>query len=686
MRQKSARSSLAPPPGAKHQGSALGLAAVGLSLTLAIALLAIARGPHPIGDYYAESDFYGGYAAGAQLIQHGRLDPSRYGVVGPVYEIALAAVGSLTGDLFVAATAISILSAVIVLLLWFTVLAGLTDAAAALTVTALLAANSTFFRYAYSVTTDMLALAVISAALAVVLLSRGRWGPLGAGALCAVAALTRYSAIALLPGALAYYAWRSSAGRPPRARTIVQFLAGFALIALPWLILSLRSGTVPGGLLFHDIAYDIYASARGQTWADYQTRLQPGFHSLAEVVARDPALVLRREGGNLLSHLPDDAKYLLGWPAAALCGAGLLVALLDGTWRRLAPLAPFALCFYLALVPAFYSARYALALAPFELALAGALVASPWLARHVRLGRLPLAYVAAAIVLAGSLTTNVRAQREVLDAVPREVIPVGRVLRENTGNGARVMAIKPQIAFESKAEFTPMPATSSLAEIAGRCRSTRTEFLYYSWIELNNRPSFWYLLDPASAVPGLVPLIRVREHPAALFRLGAGFGAPPAWLADDRLRAMAQRRVIAAMPEAWAWRARLSMAIADFEQQRFRDALDHATEVLRERPGEAMAWRIQANASLRLGDAATAEAAFERALELEPDAVSTRVMLGWTLLALGQESRAAAAWKPAAGEVSDRATLQRMIVVFSHAGDEAAVTQARAALARLDAR
>jgi tetratricopeptide (TPR) repeat protein len=670
----------------RRPGTRITLAAVGLAAATAIALLAIALGPHPIGDYYAESDFYGGYAPGAQLIQHGRLDPARYGVVGPVYEIVLAVVGWLTRDLFVAATAISILSAVAVLWSWFAVLRKLTGDAAALTVAALLAANPTFFRYGYSVTTDMLALALAAAALAAVLLPHGRWAPLAAGALCAVAALTRYSAIALLPGALAYYAWRSSTDRPPRARAIVEFLGGFVVIAVPWLILALRSGTAPGGLLFHDIAYDIYASARGQTWADYQTRLQPGFHSLVDVVARDPAAVLRREGGNLLSHLPADAKELLGWPAALLCVAGLLVALLEGTWRRLASLAPFACFFYLALVPAFYSARYALALAPFELALAGALVASPWLARHARLGRVPLTSVAAAIVLAISLAASVKAQREVLETVPREVIPVARALRDHAGAEARVMATKPQIAFESNAALTPMPATSRLDEVAERCRSTQTQFLYYSWIELNNRPSFWYLLDPESTVPGLVPVLRTRDHPAVLDRVGPEFDTPPAWLADDSLRAASERRVIAAMPAAWAWRAQLSIAIADFEQQRFRDALDHATAVVRERPGESMAWRIRANASLRLGDFATAEAAFERALDLEPDAVPTRIMLGWTLLARGQESRAAAVWKPAVGAVSDRSTLERMIVVFSRAGDDAAVAQARAALARLGAR
>src|SRR5260370_42616396 len=33
-----------------------------------VALLAMALGPHAVGDYFAETDFYGDYAKGAQLI------------------------------------------------------------------------------------------------------------------------------------------------------------------------------------------------------------------------------------------------------------------------------------------------------------------------------------------------------------------------------------------------------------------------------------------------------------------------------------------------------------------------------------------------------------------------------------------------------------------------------------------
>jgi hypothetical protein len=60
---------------------------------LGVALLAMVLGPHRVGDYMTETDFYGQYAQGARLIQHGHLEPARYGVVGPGYELALALAG-----------------------------------------------------------------------------------------------------------------------------------------------------------------------------------------------------------------------------------------------------------------------------------------------------------------------------------------------------------------------------------------------------------------------------------------------------------------------------------------------------------------------------------------------------------------------------------------------------------------
>ena len=87
-------------------------AAIAVAILLGVALLVMVFGPHRIGDYFTETDFYGGYAEGARAIQHGQLDPSRYGVVGPVYDLALALAGGVVRDLFLAAELLSVLCAV----------------------------------------------------------------------------------------------------------------------------------------------------------------------------------------------------------------------------------------------------------------------------------------------------------------------------------------------------------------------------------------------------------------------------------------------------------------------------------------------------------------------------------------------------------------------------------------------
>jgi Dolichyl-phosphate-mannose-protein mannosyltransferase len=648
----------------------------------AIVLAGIAAGPHRVGDYYTESDFYGGYAGGARLIQQGHVDAARYGVVGPVYEIALALTGALTRDLFAAAELISIVSATLALGLWFVVLRRRANAALALVTVAFLAANPTFFRYGYSATTDMLAFALEAAALFAVLAVRRRSAPLIAGLLVAIATLTRYSAIVMLPGALACYLWLGTPAGLSRWRAVVMFASGFAILALPWIVFAIASGAPPGARIFHDIAFDIYANARGQTWAEYQTRLQPGFRSIVDVWLRDPAAVLRREGSNLVSHFGADAQLLLGWPVAALCAAGLVFAFVDRTWRALASLFVFGLLFYIALVPAFYAARYALVLAPFYLALLGALISSPWLTQRARAGALPLMPALACVALVVSIAACTSALRDTLDTVPTEVLPLAKTLRAGAPAGATVMALKSQIAFYSGVEFTTFPSTSDLGVLGRECRARGADYLFYSWLEANNRPSFWYLLDPAAEIPGLERLEYAHGHPAALYRIGPAFGDAPAWLADDSARARSAERVIAETPTSWRWRTHLSIAVAALEQRNFREALDHAAAVTRGRPGEALGWRLSGDARLQLNDARGAIGDFERALAIEPANAETRIALGWLLLAYGQAERAAEVWRPAVAATTNRAILERMRDLFRERGDADAERQADQALER----
>src|SRR6185503_10596465 len=133
------------------------------------ALLALALGPHRVGDYFTESDFYGAYADGARLIQHGRLLPSRYGVIGPGYEVALAMVGFVVRDLFLAAELLSILSTLVTALLWFDLARRRLDARVGALLMLFLATNAFFLRFGYSATTDAFAIALQSLALWVLL-------------------------------------------------------------------------------------------------------------------------------------------------------------------------------------------------------------------------------------------------------------------------------------------------------------------------------------------------------------------------------------------------------------------------------------------------------------------------------------------------------------------------------------
>lgn len=144
-----------------------------LAALLALALFAVALGPHRIGDYSTETDFYGGYADGARMIQHGRIVAARYGVVGPGYEVALALAGLVVRDLFTAAELISIASAVATVLLWFHLLRRRSNARLALFAALFVAVNPHFFRFGYTASTDALGLALASAALAQLLATGG---------------------------------------------------------------------------------------------------------------------------------------------------------------------------------------------------------------------------------------------------------------------------------------------------------------------------------------------------------------------------------------------------------------------------------------------------------------------------------------------------------------------------------
>ena len=140
-------------------------------------------------------------------------------MVGPVYELALAAGGLVVRNLFLAAgLLVRRLEPCSRCSCGPPCCAGAPMRALALGAALFMATNATFFRYGYSVTTDALALALQSAALFVLLARPGLRAAAGAGVLAALAFLTRYNAGVLLPAGLVAIAARrarcSESARP----------------------------------------------------------------------------------------------------------------------------------------------------------------------------------------------------------------------------------------------------------------------------------------------------------------------------------------------------------------------------------------------------------------------------------------------------------------------------------------
>ncbi len=642
----------------------------------------MALGPHRVGDYFTETDFYGGYAAGAKALQGGRLDPARYGVVGPGYEVALALVGLAVRDLLLAAELVSVLSVVAGVVLWARLIARRADRRLAFGLTLFLATNGTLFRYGYSATTDALAWALQALALFLLLARARPRDALLAGLVAALAFLTRYSAVYLLPAGLVALLAGGTL-QPQRARAALLFAAGFAAPVVPWVLYSLAHGGSLALQLHHNIAYDVFARAQGIPWDDYQKLLQPQFGSLWDVIARDPGAVARREVFNIGDHLRLDAQALLGPAVAVAAGVGLVLAALDGTLRRLWPLWLSGALAFLVLVPVFYSERYSLPLLPVYATLAAAAFSSPRFAFAIgRVRTLWLKALLALLPLALAVQASARIQARVIDQLPVEVLESGRALRAHARPGDRVIARKPHIAFHGGVESLPFPFTKTLPELAAYAREHRARWLFFSWPEAEMRPDYFFLLDTSAAVPGLTVRSATSGHPAVLYEIDPAFGATPTWLSNDTLVAYhtSRARLMVNPREA---RSLYTLGIIARARGQMDEARLRLEQALHLKPDDLPTVLTLGDVYLRTDDPSGAAEAYQRALVLEPGNVQAQVGLGWAALFARQPEDAARLWRGVIDAARDGATLRRMIELYRAVGDPASEARARAALARL---
>ena len=646
-------------------------------------------GPHRIGDYFTESDFYGAYARGARLIQHGHLLPSRYTVVGPGYEIALALAGLAVRNLYVAAQLLSAVSAAFIAWAWFTLLSRRVDARLGAAMVVFLCTNDGLFRYASSATTDTFGIALQAAALLALLGAPRSNGARAAtpglrriaiaGVLAGIAFLTRYNAIALLPAGLLAIVIGGT-GAPRRVPAAVAFGLAFLLPVAPWIAFSLAHGGTLATQLHHNLAYEVFARSKGIAWDDYQKNLQSQFPNLGAVIARDPGAVAARVFANVAGHLQSDATTLLGVPVAIAAGVGLALAIAAGWLPALVPLLVTGALLFLTLVPVFYSERYSLALLPLYATLAGAAFASPIGALAVgRSPRVWLKVAAAALVLALVLPAGFARLARIYDQLPYEVLDAGRALQTLRQPGDRVISRKAHIAYYGGCEPLAFPFADDLAALARYARDSKARWLFVSWPEVETRPRFYYLLDTTGVVPGLTPRFSSPRRPAVLYEIGAGFGADPAWLENDTLftyhALRARTRVEVANPRLFK-----QLGIASWLLGRVPEAHEALEQSLALDPNDAESCLYLGRVQVARGDFDSARAAYGRAMRLAPRDADARVEYGLAAFLSGRDQEAAAAWRPVIPNTVEPRILRAMAQLYDSLGDPAAAHEARARL------
>lgn len=659
-----------------------------------VAALGMALGPHTVGDVFTETDFYGSYGPGARGILQGHLDPSHYGVVGPMFEFLLAALGLVIRDLFTAAELLAVISMTATLAFWHSLLSRRANPGVALVALLFIAGNAQFFRFGWSATTDAPALALQSAALWTLFGARDGAASLRrvgvAGLIAGLAFLTRYNSIALLiAGAMALALGWDGTARGSRMRRVLVFVAGFVAPVAPWMAWSASHGGAVRFQLHHNIAYEVFAKPKGIVWDIYARDLEPQFPTPWSVLARDPVAVVSRMFFNLFDHLRLDAfggekqVALAGTPFALAAIVGGWLAWKDGLLPRLRPVLLAMLWLFLTLVPAQHSERYSLAVLPAWALFAGALFASPRFA--AAFNGVWLKALLIPVVLAPGLMDTRAFSARVINQLPIEVLSAAEQIRPLVRPGDKVLARKPHFAWYAGLTPLTLPLADTLSQWGDDARKMGARWLYFSWPEAQLRPRFEWLLDSTSAAPGLTVRAATDRWPSVVYEIGPAFGQEPAWVGNDTLEAVHRARA-RVLTNDRNTEARAFLAMHEFGAGNHDEAQRYIDQLLVLAPDNLDILMLAAENRLQLQDADGALGYYERVERVRPGTAEAQIGFGWVALMKGDDAAAARFWGPVVGASADPATLQRMMITFSRVGDGAHLAEARAAYEKLTAR
>ena len=523
-----------------------------------LALALIAGYFHRVGNFGVESDFYGTYAIQAKNLMAGR--PYTFRHHPPGYPLLISAVSGATGDLFLAGKLLSAFSAALLGWVTYRLVKALFGVRVAL-VTALL----TMVRlspYAFLAATDVVGAAAMLLPVWV-LLRRSRWtfsGCFLSGLLAGVAYLIRANGLFTIigiglcllfvnlnrdpstpPPAAGSLGMSPRSGKqhgPPRPRGVGLhalrkrlaraglFACGVSIVVAPWLMVNWRvNGSPFASTTYLQIGAHFYGTINDALGTSLQ-EASSQFHSLREVVSRDPARMLRIYLKSVLYQYPMQLAAGLTVAASLFSGAGLLLLLTRLSKRRGILLAVYALGYLLLGLAGFQWRLYFFVFPVLFLGVAYLVCQRSLRRTIVALG--PFRMTASWLIVAAlTVDLGARAYREArrtIDSDPRYLVAIARFLRDRSSPQDLVISGKPHLAYLAGLERT-FPMAETAEEFLAAAREAHARYVVYSDPEAARWPGLESLRDPAAVPEGLRLIYQHEAGHTLIYEVEAERGA-----------------------------------------------------------------------------------------------------------------------------------------------------------------
>ena len=466
-------------------------------------ILALALGHlHQVGNWGAETDFYGAYAPQALNILSGK--PYTYPHYPPGYMIVLAGTSFVTHDLFTAAKIISALATACFGWLSYVLVRALFDRRLAFV--SMLFVLLALLPHSFLAATDMLANLCLVLPLWIFL--RGKATAtvcLQAGLAAGLAYLIRYNAVFVLAGIPMALMFINPDHESLKHRIVKSsvYLSSAFVVMLPWLIANWwMNGSPFASDLHRDIALHFYHPQSEGLGGNIETEMGTRFNWIGEVLSYDPVKVLRKFVKDVLyNHVLKLTVNVIQFPAFLFVGAGLLLSLRQPTRRYLTflvvcgfgyclhGLGPQAERFYFFLFPLFF---LWVAVVPFF----GDEASSPFRA-HILNKRLLLGWVVVGVLLFDSAYTSYGITSRLLNSDPKHLLELAEVLKVRSSPNDVIMAIKPHIGYLTNLKVVSAAVADSGDLYDQKMREQKVRYIVYSSHEAKYWEGLKALSDPA---------------------------------------------------------------------------------------------------------------------------------------------------------------------------------------------